>query len=93
MLLAWPKASVAGILLDWGQASHPLYTYWEIADEVETARNSGIWRAGYTDDGLHPTATGINAAAAGVDVADIVSRCHYPLPPRVVEKMAELAYN
>lgn len=55
-----------------GQANHPLHTYWEIADEVETARNSGIWRAGYTDDGLHPTAIGINAAAMGVNVANIV---------------------
>ena len=50
-----------------GQAGHPLYGYWEITDEVETARNSGIWKAGYTTDGLHPNTAGINAAAAGVD--------------------------
>lgn len=56
-----------------GQAGHPLYAYWEIADQVETARNSGIWRApSYTTDGLHPTTTGINAAATGVQTGSIV---------------------
>ncbi|MGE5309728.1 MAG: SGNH/GDSL hydrolase family protein, partial [Sphaerimonospora mesophila] len=56
-----------------GQAGHPLYTYWEITDQVETARNSGIWRApSYTTDGLHPTTTGINAAATGVQTGSIV---------------------
>ncbi|MGB4957800.1 MAG: SGNH/GDSL hydrolase family protein [Candidatus Saccharimonas sp.] len=55
-----------------GQAGHPLYTYWEIADQVETARNSGIWKApSYTDDGLHPLTAGVNAAALGVQVSDI----------------------
>ncbi len=55
-----------------GQVGHPLYGYWEIADEVETARNSGIWKAGYTTDGLHPSTTGINAAASGVDHTMVV---------------------
>lgn len=50
-----------------GQAGHPLYGYFEITDNVETARNSGIWKANYTTDGLHPSTTGINAAANGVD--------------------------
>lgn len=49
-----------------GQAGHPLHTYWEITDHVETARNSGIWNPGFTTDGLHPTSAGINAAATGV---------------------------
>ncbi|QQS17881.1 SGNH/GDSL hydrolase family protein [Candidatus Saccharibacteria bacterium] len=55
-----------------GQAGHPLYNYWEIADHAESARNSGIWKVGYTGDGLHPTATGINALSLGVDHAMIV---------------------
>ncbi len=50
-----------------GQAGHPLYGYWEITDNVETARNSGIWKASYTTDGLHPSTTGITAAATGVN--------------------------
>lgn len=50
-----------------GQAGHPLYGYFEITDNVETARNSGIWKANYTTDGLHPNTTGITAAALGVD--------------------------
>lgn len=54
-----------------GQGGHPLYTYWEIADLAESARNSGIWKAGYTSDGLHPTTTGINALATGVATSDI----------------------
>lgn len=33
----------------------------EVADQVETSRNSGIWQAGYTADGVHPTATGYQA--------------------------------
>jgi hypothetical protein len=54
-----------------GQAGHPLYSHWEIADQVETAHNSGIWKASYTTDGLHPNTTGINAAAAGVNYSQI----------------------
>lgn len=55
-----------------GQAGHPLHGYWEITDNVETARNSGIWKAGYTTDGLHPNTTGITAASAGVNTAMII---------------------
>lgn len=55
-----------------GDAGHPLYSYWEIADLVETARDSGIWKAGYTSDGLHPNGTGITAASAGVDYTMII---------------------
>jgi lysophospholipase L1-like esterase len=37
----------------------------EIADTVESARDSGFWKApGYTADGLHPSKTGYQAAAA-----------------------------
>lgn len=65
------KAAVAigttGALLT-GSFGHPLFAYDEIADLAETARNSGIWRANYTGDGVHPNATGSAALAAGVNV-------------------------
>lgn len=50
-----------------GQSGHPLYGLWEITDRVETARDSGIWKAGYTSDGLHPNSTGVNDAKQGVN--------------------------
>lgn len=31
-----------------GQAGHPLYSYFEVADTVESARNSGKWKVGGT---------------------------------------------
>lgn len=55
-----------------GDSGHPLYGYWEITDNVETARNSGIWKAAYTTDGLHPSTTGITAAALGVDYSMVI---------------------
>ncbi len=40
---------------DWIRAGQPDVTaYFETADVMETARNSGIWKAGYTQDGSHP---------------------------------------
>ena len=42
----------------------PLAGYIEVADYAETSRNSGIWRAAYTTDGLHPNATAAAAIAA-----------------------------
>jgi lysophospholipase L1-like esterase len=41
----------------------PAFNYIEQADLVESARDSGLWKAGYTSAGIHPNATG--AAAAG----------------------------
>ncbi|MGE5512368.1 MAG: SGNH/GDSL hydrolase family protein [Bacteroidota bacterium] len=40
--------------------SRPLPTagYFEIADAVETARDSGVWISGYTTDGVHPDVDG-----------------------------------
>jgi lysophospholipase L1-like esterase len=35
----------------------PLSGYIELADTVESARDSGKWKAGYTSDGLHPNST------------------------------------
>lgn len=50
-----------------GQPGHPLANVVEVADLAETARNSGIWRAGYTSDGTHPNPTGAAALAAAID--------------------------
>jgi len=64
------KAAVAigtsGALLA-GSAGHPLTGYFEIADIVESARDSGIWKANYTPDGIHPNRTATNAMSAGCD--------------------------
>lgn len=32
---------------------HPLTGYFEVADAVESARNSGLWKPSYTPDGTH----------------------------------------
>jgi lysophospholipase L1-like esterase len=37
-----------------GSATHPLLGWLELADIVESARNSNIWKANYTTDGVHP---------------------------------------
>jgi len=47
-----------------GTYPHPLAGFVELADYVETARNSGIWKAAYTADGTHPTAAGHIAGSA-----------------------------
>lgn len=41
----------------------------EVADASESARNSGIWKAGYTSDGLHANNTGNKAVKAFGGVA------------------------
>lgn len=61
-----PAAVGATGVLRTGQAGHPLIDYWEPADEAETARDSGLWKAGYTTDGVHPTTTGHTAIQAAV---------------------------
>lgn len=50
-----------------GQPGHPLKGVIEVADSVETARNSGKWKSpGYTYDGSHPTALGTTTMADAV---------------------------
>lgn len=50
-----------------GATGHSLKGFIEVADTVESARNSGLWAAGtLTDDGVHPTAAGHIAMAAPV---------------------------
>ena len=47
--------------------------YIEVADVVETARNSGVWKDGYSSDGLHENATGYQAIE-DADVFPTLSR-------------------
>lgn len=70
------KAAVAigtaGALLA-GNTGHPYVGYFEIADTVESARDSGKWKApSYTADGTHPTGTGHVAMAAAIDITRFV---------------------
>ena len=41
--------------------------YFEVADLVETARDSGMWKAGYTTDGIHPVSAGVNEMKKAVN--------------------------
>lgn len=41
-----------------------LNVLFEVADVVETARNSGLWKAGYTADGIHESQAGYSAIKA-----------------------------
>lgn len=63
-LNAWIRAGADGLLVG----------YVEAADAVETARDSGIWKANYTADGLHPASPGHAAIAAAVDLAAIAAK-------------------
>jgi lysophospholipase L1-like esterase len=47
-----------------GSEGHPLSGYLELADLLESARDSGFWKAGYTADGIHPNPTGHIAGSA-----------------------------
>lgn len=50
-----------------GAAGHPLSGIIEVADTVESARNSGVWAdSTLTDDGIHPTSDGHIKMAAPV---------------------------
>lgn len=69
-------SSAAGTLRA-GQSGHPLAGYFETADTVETARNSGLWKVtgaanAYTSDGIHPSHTAHVAMAAAITVASLV---------------------
>lgn len=54
-----------------GDESHPLSVVFEVADHIETARNSGIWKVGHISNdggGVHPNATGHAAMAQASSV-------------------------
>lgn len=59
-----------------GEAGHPLYGYFDVADALESARNSGKWKVDgtankYTGDGLHPNQTGyyMVASSGAIDIS------------------------
>jgi hypothetical protein len=54
-----------------GDPAHLLSAYWEAADLAESARDSGLWKAGYTSDGIHPNATGHTALQAAVNLSSL----------------------
>lgn len=57
-------ASGAGIIR-MGDPAHLLYGYIELADILESARNSGLWNATYApSDGIHPTPAGHTAVVS-----------------------------
>lgn len=47
--------------------------YLEVADLVETARNSGIWKAGHTSDGTHPNGTGHPAISSAISLGGLLT--------------------
>jgi len=60
---AWIRAGGGGYLAG----------FFDFADAVETARDSGIWQAGASVDGIHPNGTGHIAAAAAVNLTAIAA--------------------
>lgn len=59
-----------------GDVRHPAYAYYETADTVESARNSGLWKVtssanGWTADGLHPSTAGHTAMATVIDATKL----------------------
>ncbi len=67
--LAAVAVGTSGALLA-GASSHPLTDFIEVADYVETARDSGQWTAAALGDGTHPSVAGHIAAARGIDPTD-----------------------
>jgi lysophospholipase L1-like esterase len=52
-----------------GDPLHPVMAYAEIADVVMSARDSGIWKAGSTTDGVHPNSATHALMAAAISTA------------------------
>jgi lysophospholipase L1-like esterase len=59
--------TVSATVIVAASANHPLEGYFDTADEVESARNSGKWAASHTGDGVHPNTTGHAAMATAID--------------------------
>lgn len=61
-------------LNDWFRSSATTYIdgIFEAADLAETSRNSGVWRANYTSDGVHPNSAGHAAISACITTAVLV---------------------
>lgn len=54
-------------IVRFGDVKHPASGYFETADEAESARNSGLWKATYTSDGLHPNTTSYPIISTAID--------------------------
>jgi hypothetical protein len=50
------SVGTSGALLA-GQVGHPLHSIFELADVIESVRDSGLWAPGTTTDGIHPGTT------------------------------------
>lgn len=59
-------------VLRMGATGHPCAGYFEVADTVESARDSGKWAASMTSDGVHPNAAAHALMAAAVNTAVFV---------------------
>lgn len=58
-----------------GSVPNPyITTIADVADAVESARDSGIWQANFTGDGTHPTAAGAAAMATAVPTTAILAQ-------------------
>jgi len=65
-----PQEAIRIQLNDWIRTlPAPLWKYVDVADVVETARNSGVWKSNLQTDGTHPTATGETTIAAALPSA------------------------
>jgi hypothetical protein len=55
--------SIRAQLNDWIRSvpNRAVFGVLELADQVETSRNSGVWKSGFTSDGTHWNQTGIPA--------------------------------
>lgn len=62
----------SGTTIRQGATLHPLTRLLDLNPTIETALGSGIWKAGYTADGLHPSTTGAIAIAAAL-AADLTA--------------------
>jgi lysophospholipase L1-like esterase len=67
-----PFVAATGATVRVGHPLHPLLYVHELADIAETARNSGLWKAGYTTDLTHPIQAGHVALAAGINTSVFV---------------------
>ena len=72
---------------------YPLSGYFEIADLAETSRNSGIWKASYTDDGTHPNVTGHTALSVGIDTTKLEYHSRQKMKNSVAYKLGNKTKN
>jgi hypothetical protein len=77
----WAAAGSSGAsIVRSGDVGHPLAGWFECADAVETARDSGIWKATgsttgrYTDDGTHPSSDATTVLIPTIDTSVFVPR-------------------